>query len=81
MSSNGMNSRCACLEQAIESGDDSNLFLLSKIPNQKIYRCNTCHTFLSYIEDLDKWEVLLQGNIEEELKTLYPFDEPATGAA
>ncbi|MGB0205544.1 MAG: hypothetical protein ACPF9K_10910 [Neptuniibacter sp.] len=81
MSSNGMNNYCACLEQVLESGDDSNLILLSKIPNQKIYRCSTCHTFLSYTEDLDQWEVLLQGDIEEEIKTLYPYDEPATGAA
>ncbi|MGI1671812.1 MAG: hypothetical protein K6L74_16015 [Neptuniibacter sp.] len=81
MSSNGMNNQCACLKDITEARDDSNLILLSKIPNQQIYRCNKCHTFLSYTEDLKVWEVLLQGNIEEELKTLYPYEASSTGVA
>ncbi|WP_420599501.1 hypothetical protein [Neptuniibacter sp.] len=81
MSSNGMNNQCACLKGITESKDDTNLILLSRIPNQQIYRCNNCHTFLSYTEDLKLWEVLLQGNIEEELKTLYPYEASSTGVA
>ncbi len=81
MSSNGMSKLCACLEQVAASGIESKLVLLSTIPNQQIYRCSNCNTFLSYTEDKKEWEVLLQGDIEEEIKTLYPFDTPAPSTA
>ncbi len=81
MTSNGMYTKCVCHTLSGEPGEDSKLTLLSTIPNQRIYRCCNCHSFLSFTEDKEHWEVLLQGNLEEEIKDLYQSDASAHGAA
>ncbi|MGH1462593.1 MAG: hypothetical protein ACRBB6_11195 [Neptuniibacter sp.] len=81
MTSKGMNGNCVCMNYNEAVVDNLNLTLLSTIPNQKIYRCNKCHAFLSFTDDLQLWEVLLQGNVEEEIKNLYQFETPSSGVA
>jgi hypothetical protein len=71
MTSNGMLKHCACQSLQGKQVSTDNLQLLSQIPNQSIYRCTHCHSFLSYTEDAHKWEVLLQADLETELKALY----------
>ena len=79
MTHNGMyQSSCSCssLENSdanpcTPSPDETHLTLLSAIPNQKVYRCNQCHSFLAFTEDNAHWDVLLQGSVEAEIRNLY----------
>ncbi|KXJ51622.1 MAG: hypothetical protein AXW15_04360 [Neptuniibacter sp. Phe_28] len=71
MTSNGMYENCVCRTLKGEPSQTAKLTLLSSIPNQQIYRCCNCHAFLAYIEDKNQWEVIMQGDLEEELKSLY----------
>lgn len=71
MTSNGMYENCVCHQLKGEPHHDANLTLLSAIPNQRIFRCGSCHAFLSFTEDSQQWEVLMQGDLEEEIKSLY----------
>lgn len=81
MTSNGMSENCICRKLKGEPGKDTKLTLLSSIPNQRIYRCCNCHAFLAYTEDSEAWEVLLQGDLETELKNLYePVVRTSTSA-
>ncbi|MDO6515302.1 MULTISPECIES: hypothetical protein [unclassified Neptuniibacter] len=71
MTSNGMYENCVCRTLTGKPSPTTKLTLLSSIPNQRIYRCSSCHSFLAYTEDKDEWEVIMQGDLEEELKSLY----------
>ncbi|WP_299181392.1 hypothetical protein [uncultured Neptuniibacter sp.] len=71
MTRNGMYKRCSCQTLQGEPTKDTKLTLLSSIPNQRVYRCCNCHSFLSFIEDSQKWEILLEGDLETEIKNLY----------
>ncbi len=71
MTRNGMYKQCACQQLHGEPQPEAKLTLLSTIPNQRIYRCCDCQSFLSFTEDSQQWEVLLRGDLEEEIKTLY----------
>lgn len=79
MSYNGMyQNSCSCssldnsdVNSSASCPDEKHLTLLSAIPNQKVYRCNQCHSFLAFTEDNAHWEVLLQGNAEDEIRNLY----------
>ncbi len=71
MTRNGMSENCVCHQLKGEPRNDASLTLLSEIPNQRIYRCGSCQAFLSFTEDRQSWEVLMQGDVEEEIKSLY----------
>lgn len=71
MTRNGIHDSCDCHLLKGKPDQSENLKLLSSIPNQQIYRCCRCHAFLSYTEDRSSWEVMTQGNLEEEIKSLY----------
>lgn len=71
MSSNGMSETCACIQADAKPEEMESFNLLSAIPNQRIYRCGNCNAFLAYTEKTQEWEVLLQGDLETEIKTLY----------
>lgn len=66
-----MLAECVCQSLHGEPDKSLDLNLLSQIPNQRIYRCGYCHSFLAYTEDVREWEVLLQADLETEIKTLY----------
>ncbi|PIE20399.1 MAG: hypothetical protein CSA61_02370 [Neptuniibacter caesariensis] len=74
MTSNDVLKQCLCLSLQGKPEEADNLQLLSQIPNQSIYRCMKCHSFLAYSENTQSWEVLLQADLETELKTLYQSD-------
>lgn len=71
MKNNGMFQNLRCPNAECKAQKANSLTLLSEIPNQRIYRCNHCQSFLCYHEDLNKWEVLLRNNLEAEIKDLY----------
>ncbi|WP_286240937.1 hypothetical protein [Neptuniibacter halophilus] len=74
MTSKGMYENCACRKLEGEPDGSVKLTLLSSIPNQRIYRCCNCHSFLSFAEDNQTWEVLLQGDLDTELRNLYEVE-------
>jgi len=71
MSRNGMPKKCTCLQLDTAAATPDSLKLLSAIPNQKVYRCCSCHAFLAYSENTREWEVLLEPDVESEIKQLY----------